>query len=33
MGSSRFRTGIALRSAALFLTFAAIAWMTMHTQW
>src|SRR5580692_7367741 len=33
MGSSRFRTGVALRSAALFVTFAAIAWMATHTQW
>src|SRR5271170_7177186 len=33
MGFSRFRTGIALRAAALFLTFLLATWMVMHTQW
>jgi nitrogen fixation/metabolism regulation signal transduction histidine kinase len=33
MGFSRFRTGIALRSTALFLTIIAVAWMTVRTQW
>ncbi|HEY0803165.1 MAG TPA: ATP-binding protein [Steroidobacteraceae bacterium] len=33
MGSSRFRTGIALRTAALFLTIVAVAWMIARTQW
>jgi nitrogen fixation/metabolism regulation signal transduction histidine kinase len=33
MGSSRFRTGIALRIAALLLTITAVAWMTARTQW
>jgi nitrogen fixation/metabolism regulation signal transduction histidine kinase len=33
MTSSRFRTSMALRTAALFLTIAAAAWMAAHTQW
>lgn len=33
MGSSRFRTGIALRTGALFLSIVAVAWMIARTQW
>jgi two-component system, NtrC family, nitrogen regulation sensor histidine kinase NtrY len=33
MVSSPFRTGIALRTAALFLTVGAVAWMIADTQW
>lgn len=33
MTSSRFRAGVAWRSVTLFLTLAALAWMTAHTQW
>ncbi|HWA91109.1 MAG TPA: ATP-binding protein [Rhizomicrobium sp.] len=33
MDSSRFRTGIALRMAALFATFFLIVWMATHTHW
>jgi two-component system, NtrC family, nitrogen regulation sensor histidine kinase NtrY len=33
MASSRFRTGVALRTAALFLTVAATAWMIANTEW
>jgi two-component system nitrogen regulation sensor histidine kinase NtrY len=33
MGFSRFHTGMALRTAALFFTIVAIAWMITHTQW
>jgi two-component system, NtrC family, nitrogen regulation sensor histidine kinase NtrY len=33
MGYSRFRTGIALRAAALFLTFLAAVWMVTRTHW
>ena len=33
MGSSRFRAGIALRTAALVLTMVAAAWMITRTQW
>lgn len=33
MAFSRFHTGIAWRSAALFVTIAAAAWMIAHTQW
>ena len=33
MGFSRFRTGIALRAAGLFLSTLALAWMLTHTEW
>ena len=33
MASSSFRTGVAARAAALFLTIAAVAWMVANTQW
>jgi nitrogen fixation/metabolism regulation signal transduction histidine kinase len=33
MASSPFRTGIALRAAALFVTVGAVAWMIANTQW
>jgi two-component system, NtrC family, nitrogen regulation sensor histidine kinase NtrY len=33
MVSSPFRTGIAARTAALFLTIGAVAWMVANTQW
>ncbi len=33
MASSPFRTGIAVRTAALFLTVGAVAWMIANTQW
>jgi nitrogen fixation/metabolism regulation signal transduction histidine kinase len=33
MGSSRFRTGMALRATALFATLALIAWMLARTHW
>ena len=33
MVSSPFRTGMALRIAALFLTVVTAAWMIEHTQW
>jgi nitrogen fixation/metabolism regulation signal transduction histidine kinase len=33
MEFSRFRTGIALRAAAVFLTFLLTIWMALHTQW
>jgi two-component system, NtrC family, nitrogen regulation sensor histidine kinase NtrY len=33
MASSPFRTGIALRAAALFMTVGAVAWMIANTQW
>ncbi|MGH8290432.1 MAG: sensor histidine kinase [Steroidobacteraceae bacterium] len=33
MAFSRFLIGVALRTAALFLTVAAVAWMIAHTQW
>ncbi len=33
MGFSRFRAGIALRTAALFLTLLAVAEMVARTQW
>jgi nitrogen fixation/metabolism regulation signal transduction histidine kinase len=33
MGSSRFRTGIALRTGALFLSIVGVAWMSARTQW
>jgi two-component system nitrogen regulation sensor histidine kinase NtrY len=33
MASSPFRTGVALRAAALLLTIAAAAWMIANTQW
>jgi two-component system, NtrC family, nitrogen regulation sensor histidine kinase NtrY len=33
MGFSRFRTGVALRTAALFLTIVLIAALIAHTQW
>jgi two-component system, NtrC family, nitrogen regulation sensor histidine kinase NtrY len=33
MGSSRFRSGIALRAAVLFVSIVAVAWMIAHTQW
>src|ERR1700730_12175569 len=33
MGFSRFRTGIAVRTAALFLTIVAVSGMMARTQW
>ena len=33
MDSSPFRTGVAVRTAALFLTVGALAWMIANTQW
>jgi two-component system, NtrC family, nitrogen regulation sensor histidine kinase NtrY len=33
MASSPFRTGVATRAAALFLTIGAVAWMIANTQW
>lgn len=33
MGSSRFRTGVALRTGVLFLSIVAVAWMIARTQW
>ncbi|HEX4268915.1 MAG TPA: ATP-binding protein [Steroidobacteraceae bacterium] len=33
MTSSPFRTGVAVRAAALFLTVGAVAWMIANTQW
>ena len=33
MDSSPFRTGVAVRTAALFLTVGAVAWMIANTQW
>ncbi len=33
MASSPFRTGVAVRTAALFLTVGAVAWMIANTQW
>lgn len=33
MASSPFRTGVAVRTAALFLTVGAVAWMITNTQW
>ena len=33
MASSPFRTGVAVRAAALFLTIGATAWMITNTQW
>src|SRR5271163_3588866 len=33
MASSRFTAGLMGRTAGLFLTLAAIAWMIAHTQW
>jgi nitrogen fixation/metabolism regulation signal transduction histidine kinase len=33
MNSSPFRTGVAARAAALFLTVGAVAWMIANTQW
>jgi two-component system, NtrC family, nitrogen regulation sensor histidine kinase NtrY len=33
MVSSPFRTGVAVRTAALFLTVGAVAWMIANTQW
>jgi two-component system, NtrC family, nitrogen regulation sensor histidine kinase NtrY len=33
MAYSRYRTGIVLRTAGLFLTVAAVAWMVANTQW
>lgn len=33
MASSRFHTGVAARTTALFLTVAAVAWMITNTQW
>ena len=33
MASSLFRTGVAVRTAALFLTVGALAWMIANTQW
>jgi two-component system nitrogen regulation sensor histidine kinase NtrY len=33
MAYSRYRTGIAVRTAAVFLTVAAVAWMIANTQW
>jgi nitrogen fixation/metabolism regulation signal transduction histidine kinase len=33
MGFSRFSMGVAWRSAVLFLTIAAVAWMVVRTQW
>lgn len=33
MGSSRFRTGIALRTGLLFLSIVAVAWIIAYTQW
>lgn len=33
MASSPFRTGVAVRTAALFLTVGALAWMITNTQW
>jgi two-component system, NtrC family, nitrogen regulation sensor histidine kinase NtrY len=33
MGYSRFRTGVALRTAALALTIVAVAWMIAQTRW
>ncbi len=33
MAYSRYRTGIVVRTVALFLTIAAVAWMVANTQW
>ena len=33
MDFSRFRTNMALRSVALFITLASVAWLTAHTHW